>query len=132
MLPVFSSAASVDCSARSYLFSFAIAQLAVHKNCFKMWQKKQNKTKQKEKKNTIFWNLKTIDPSNFEVNQIEGAKIIFKRAFQASSVSTLTVLNNSLYLLSQEIFRKSCRLKIPSCHLSLRNSFEIESDHSVT
>ena len=53
---------------------------------------KQNKTKQKEKKNTIFWNLKTIDPSNFEVNQIEGAKIIFKRAFQASSVSTVTVV----------------------------------------
>ena len=92
MLPVFSSAASVDCSARSYLFSFAIAQLAVHKNCFKMWQKKQNKTKQKEKKNTIFWNLKTIDPSNFEVNQIEAAKIIFKRAFQASSVSIVTVV----------------------------------------
>ena len=101
MLPVFSSAASVDCSARSYLFSFAIAQLAVHKNCFKMWQKKplkpkkktkQNKTKQKEKKNIIFWNLKTIDPSNFEVNQIEGAKIIFKRAFQASSVPNVTVV----------------------------------------
>ena len=53
---------------------------------------KQNKTKQKEKKNTIFWNLKTIDPSNFEVNQIEAAKIIFKRAFQASSVSIVTVV----------------------------------------
>ena len=52
---------------------------------------KQNKTKQKEKTHTIVWNLKTIDPSNFEVNQIEGAKIIYKRAFQASSVSTVTV-----------------------------------------
>ena len=46
----------------------------------------KNKTKQKEKKHAFCWNLKTIDPSNFEVNQIEGAKIIFKRAFQASSV----------------------------------------------
>ena len=57
-------------------------------------EKKQNKTKQnkKKKKNTIFWNLKTIDPSNFEVNQIEAAKIIFKRAFQASSVSIVTVV----------------------------------------
>ena len=56
-------------------------------------EKKQNKTKQnkKKKKHTIFWNLKTIDPSNFEVNQIEGAKIVFKRAFQASSVPTVTV-----------------------------------------
>ena len=55
-------------------------------------QKKKNKTKQnknKKIKHTIFWNLKTIDPSNFEVNQIEGAKIIFKRAFQASSVPTV-------------------------------------------
>ena len=51
----------------------------------------KNKTKQKEKKNTIFWNLKTIDPSNFELNQIEGAKIMYKRAFQSSSVSTVTV-----------------------------------------
>ena len=50
---------------------------------------KQNKTKQKH---TLFWNLMTIDPSNFGVNQIEGAKIIFKRAFQASSVSTVTVV----------------------------------------
>ena len=52
----------------------------------------KNKTKQKEKKKTIFGNLKTIDPSNFGVNQIEGAKIIFKRVFQASSVSTVTVV----------------------------------------
>ena len=74
---------------------------------------KQNKTKQKGKTHTIFWNLMTIEPSTVEMNQIEGAKIIFKRAFQATSVPTLTVLNNSLYLLSQEIFRKSCRLKIP-------------------
>ena len=50
---------------------------------------KQNKTK---KTHTLFWNLMTIDPSKFEVNQIEGAKIIFKRAFQASSVSTVTVV----------------------------------------
>ena len=56
-------------------------------------KRKKNKTKQKQKKkHTIFWNLKTIDPSNFEVNQIEGAKIIFKRAFQASSVPTVTVV----------------------------------------
>ena len=34
---VFTSAASVDCSAHSYLFSSAIARLAVHKNCFNMW-----------------------------------------------------------------------------------------------
>ena len=34
----------------------------------------------------------TIDPSNFGLNQIEGAKIIFKGAFQASSVSTVTVV----------------------------------------
>ena len=34
----------------------------------------------------------TIDSSNFEVNQIEGAKIIFKRAFQASSVPNVTVV----------------------------------------
>ena len=54
--------------------------------------KNKNKTKQKEKNAYDFWNLKTIDPSNFEVNQIEGAKIIFKRAFQASSVSTVTVV----------------------------------------
>ena len=53
----------------------------------------KNKTKQKEKKkHAIFWNLKTIDPSNFELNQIEGAKIIFKRAFQASSVPTVIVV----------------------------------------
>ena len=51
---------------------------------------KKNKTKQKEKTHTIFWNLKTIDPSNFEKNQIEGAKIIFKRAFQATPVPTET------------------------------------------
>ena len=57
-------------------------------------KKTKTKTKQnKKKKNTYdFWNLKTIDPSNFEVNQIEGAKIIFKSAFQASSVSTVTVV----------------------------------------
>ena len=56
--------------------------------------KNKNKTKQNKKnKNTYeFWNLKTIDPSNFEVNQIEGAKIIFKRAFQASSVPNVTVV----------------------------------------
>ena len=74
---------------------------------------KQTNKKRKKKKHTIFWNLMTIDPSNFELNQIEGAKIIFKRAIQATPVPTLTVLKNSLYLLSQEIFRKSCRLKIP-------------------
>ena len=98
---VFTSAASVDCSALSYLFSSAIAPIScsqkllqnVAKNLKTVkTEKKQNKTKQKEKKNTIFWNLKTIDPSNFEVNQIEGAKIIFKRAFQASSVPTVTVV----------------------------------------
>ena len=55
-------------------------------------ENKKQKKKQKEKTHTIFWNLMTIDPSNFEVNQIEGAKIIFKRAFQASSVSTVTVV----------------------------------------
>ena len=63
-------------------------------------QTKQNKRKRKKtktktktkKKHTIFWNLKTIDPSNFEVNQIEGAKIVFKRAFQASSVPNVTVV----------------------------------------
>ena len=38
--------------------------------------KTEKKTKQNKKnKNTYdFWNLDTIDPSNFEVNQIEGAK----------------------------------------------------------
>ena len=41
-----------------------------------------NNNNNKKKKHTIVWNLKTIDPSNFELNQIEGAKIIFKRAFQ--------------------------------------------------
>ena len=78
MLPVFSSAASVDCSARSYLFSFAIAQLAVHKNCFKMWQKKplkpkknktkQNKTKRKKKHNFLeskdHWSIKLWSESD--------------------------------------------------------------------
>ena len=56
--------------------------------------KTEKKTKQNKKnKNTYdFWNLDTIDPSNFEVNQIEGAKIIFKRAFQASSVPNVTVV----------------------------------------
>ena len=73
------------------------------KNLKTVKKKQTNKTKQKKKKNkktktkpkkkhTIFWNLKTIDPSNFEVNQIESAKIIFKRAFQASSVPTVTVV----------------------------------------
>ena len=52
----------------------------------------KTKNKNKTKKHTLFWNLKTIDPSNFGVNQIEGAKIIFKRVFQASSVSTVTVV----------------------------------------
>ena len=56
-------------------------------------EKKQKQKQNKKKKSTYdFWNLKTIDPSNFEVNQIEGAKIIFKSAFQASSVSTVTVV----------------------------------------
>ena len=55
-------------------------------------EKTKNKKKTK-KKHTLFWNLMTIDPSNFGVNQIEGAKIIFKRAFQASSVSTVTVVS---------------------------------------
>ena len=58
----------------------------------KIEKKKTKQNKTKRKKNTIFWNLKTIDPSNFEVNQIEAAKIIFKRAFQASSVSIVTVV----------------------------------------
>ena len=55
-------------------------------------EKNKNKNKNKKKKDTIFWNLKTIDPSNFELNKIDGTKIIFKRAFQASSVSTVTVV----------------------------------------
>ena len=56
-------------------------------------EKKQKQKQNKKKKSTYdFWNLKTIDPSNFEVNQIEGAKIIFKSTFQASSVSTVTVV----------------------------------------
>ena len=56
-------------------------------------EKKQKQKQNKKKKSTYdFWNLKTIDPSNFEVNQTEGAKIIFKSAFQASSVSTVTVV----------------------------------------
>ena len=50
---------SLDCSPHSCLFSSVIARLAVHKNCFKMWQrigkslkpkKTKTKTKQKEKK----------------------------------------------------------------------------------
>ena len=53
---------------------------------------KKNEQNKKKKSTYDFWNLKTIDPSNFEVNQIEGAKIIFKSAFQASSVSTVTVV----------------------------------------
>ena len=55
-------------------------------------KKKKNEQNKKKKSTYDFWNLKTIDPSNFEVNQIEGAKIIFKSAFQASSVSTVTVV----------------------------------------
>ena len=55
-------------------------------------EKKKNEQNKKKKSTYDFWNLKTIDPSNFELNQIEGAKIIFKRAFQASSVSTVTVV----------------------------------------
>ena len=55
-------------------------------------KKKTNKQNKKNKNTYDFWNLNTIDPSNFEVNQIEGAKIIFKRAFQASSVPNVTVV----------------------------------------
>ena len=40
-------------------------------------KKKKKQQQQQKKKHTIVWNLKTIDPSNFELNQIEGAKVIY-------------------------------------------------------
>ena len=70
----------------------------VAKNLKTVKTKKKTKTKTKTKQNKKnkntngFWNLKTIDPSNFEVNQIKGAKIIFKRVFQAPSVPNETVV----------------------------------------